>query len=324
MRKHVLSSSALLLGSVLTLAAAQATGHPDSSSIVRLDPALDELIAPDARLEKLSADFKPSLEGGVWSRRGNYLLFSNKAERLINKWTADGGVTVYLDLNKLAKVDDPSVNLSSGTTFDSQGRLVYASQGERAIVRVEPGGDRSVIADSFEGQRFGAPNDLIYKKNGTLYFTDNPKEGANGAYMLKNGKVTLITRELRRPNGIALSPDERVLYINDSGGGGKRCVWRFEVQPDDSAANGRLWVDMSADATKGIPDGMRVDTRGNVWDGGPAGIWIVAPDGRHIGTVRTPDQVANLAFGDPDGKGLFMTLHSALYRLRVKVPGLIP
>ena len=293
--------------------------------VIALDPSFAELVPHDAVLEKLAGPFTPSLEGGVWSRRGNFLLFSNKAARLINKWTPESGVSVYMDLGKIAKVDDPEVNLSSGTTFDAQGRLVYASQGERAIIRVEPDGKRTVLADSYQGTKFGSPNDLVINKRATIYFTDNPRDATNGAYMLKDGKVTLVTRgELKRPNGIGLSPDEKVLYVNDSGGGGRRCVWRFDIQPDDMPANGRLWVDMSSDQTKGIPDGMKIDTHGNVWDGGPGGIWVLSPDGKHIGTIRTPDQVANLAFGDNDGKSLYMTLHSWLYRLRVNVPGLVP
>jgi gluconolactonase len=319
MRKAFLSAVLVATAWNLELARAQQTGP-----IIRLDPALDELVSSDAKLEKLAGDFKPALEGGVWVRDGNYLLFSNKAARVINKWTPDGAVSVFLNLGKLAKVDDPDVNLSSGTTRDPQGRLVYCSQGERAVIRVERDGRRTVLVDSYEGKRLGSPNDLVYKSDGALYFTDNPKEGTNGAYLFKNGQLKLITRELRRPNGIALSPDEKVLYVNDSGGGGQRRVWRFEVQPDDMATHGRMWVDMSGDPAGGIPDGVKVDTKGNVWDAGPGGLWILSPAGKHLGTVLTPDQVSNLAFGDPDGKGLFLTLHSALYRLRVKVPGLIP
>jgi gluconolactonase len=310
----------LLVVAVWNFAPVRATpGRP----IVRLDPALDALVASDATLEKLG-DFKPALEGGVWVRHGNYLLFSSKGERLMRKWTPGEGVSVFMDLAALAQVNDPDVNLSSGTTVDRQRRLVYCSQGERAIIRVEQDGRRTVLVDSFEGQRFGSPNDLVYKSNGALYFTDNPKEGTNGAYLFKDGRVQLITREPRRPNGIALSPDEKVLYVNDSGGGGKRQVWRFDVQPDDTATNGRVWVDMSDDPAPGVPDGMKVDTKGNVWDAGPGGLWILSPQGKHMGTVLTPDQVSNLAFGDADGKSLFLTLHSALYRLRVKVSGVIP
>jgi gluconolactonase len=299
----------------------------DSGPIVRLDPGLDALVAPDAKLEKLAGDFPQALEGGVWVKKGGYLLFSSKGERVIDKWTPGSGVSVYMNLGQLTKVDDPQVNLSSGTTLDPQGRLVYCSQGERAIIRVEPDGRRTVLVDNYEGTRFGSPNDLVYRSDGTLYFTDNPQGAPGGAFMLKNGKLTLITRELRRHNGIGLSPDEKTLYINDSGGGGRRCVWKFDVRPDGSAVNGRMWVDMTGDSTappRGIPDGMKVDTKGNVWDGGPGGLWILSPDGKHLGTVITPDQVSNLAFGDADGKSVFLTLHTALYRLRVKVAGLIP
>jgi gluconolactonase len=320
----VILCALVLCGWARAYAQAQPAAAAATGPIVRLDPALDDLIAPDATLEKLAGDFKPALEGGVWVRKGNYLLFSSKGERRIDKWTPAGGVSLFLDLNAVAKVDDPDVNLSSGTTLDREGRLVYCSQGERAIIRVDGDGHRSVVVDAFEGNRLGSPNDLVYRSDGTLYFTDNPKSSPNGAYMLKGGKMTLITRELRRPNGIGLSPDEKVLYINDSGGGGKRCVWRFEVQADGTPVNGKLWVDMSGDSARGIPDGMKVDTKGNVWDAGPGGLWILSPAGTHLGTILTPDQVSNLAFGDPDGKGLFLTLHSALYRVRVKVAGLIP
>ena len=317
--REIVCGSALVAALALTVAAAQ-----PADPIVRLDPAIDAVIGADAKLEKITDDFTPSLEGGVWDRRHNYLLFSNKAARLINKWTPDGKVSVFLDLGKIAKVDDPNVNLSSGTTFDGQGRLVYCSQGERAIIRIEPDGRRTVIVDSYQGQKFGSPNDLVYKKNGTLYFTDNPKEGPNGAYMLKDGILTLITQKLRRPNGIGLSPDEKVLYVNDSGGGGTPAVWRFDVQSDDTATNGRVLLEVTGEGRKGIPDGMKVDSKGNIWDGGPAGVWVISPEGKHIGTVLTPDQEANLAFGDVDGKSLFIMLHSSVYRLRVKVAGLVP
>lgn len=320
MRRALLTTALIAAAWNLVLARAQHTGP-----IVRLDPALDALVSGDAALEKLAGDFKPALEGGVWVRGGNYLLFSNKAARVINRWTPAGALSVFLDLAAIAKVDDPDVNLSSGTTLDSQARLVYCSQGERAVIRLERDGRRTVLADAVDGTRLGSPNDLVYRSDGALYFTDNPNEGVTGTYLLKNGRVMLVTREPRRPNGIALSPDERFLYVNDSGGvGGKRSVWRFEVQPDGLATRGRIWVDMSGDSARGIPDGMKVDTKGNVWDAGPGGLWILSPEGTHLGTVLTPDQVSNVAFGDADGKGLFLTLHSALYRLRVKVAGLMP
>src|SRR5437588_12759697 len=220
--------------------------EPNKASIVKLDPALDAIVPADARLELLNDGFKDGLEGGVWDRKGGFLLFSNKPERTITKWTPDGKFSTYLNLAEGTKVGDPKATLSSGTTMDKEGRLVYCSPGDRAIIRIERDGKRTIVADKFEGKRFSHPNDLSYKSNGTLYFTDNgaaPKgeteELPTSVYLLKNGKVLLIsTGELTHPNGIAVSADEKVLYVNDSA---KRQVWRFDIQADDMAKNGRLW-----------------------------------------------------------------------------------
>jgi gluconolactonase len=312
----------------MTLLSGQETAK---ASVAKLDPALNAIVPAGARLEALKEGFKDGLEGGVWDRKGGYLLFSNKPERVINKWTPDGKLSVYLDLAEVAKVGDPKASLSSGTTMDREGRLVYCSPGERTIVRVEPDGKRTVVVDRYQGKRFSHPNDLAYKSNGTLYFTDNgaPPKGETeelptSAYLLKNGQVRLITAgQLTHPNGIAVSADERFLYVNDSA---KRQVWRFDIQPDDSATNGRLWVDMSSDKTPGIPDGMRVDKKGNVYDAGPGGIWILSPEGKHLGTLLLPppDRATNLAFGDADGKTLYLMNHLSLYRIRLNVEGVRP
>jgi|ERR1041385_6058193 gluconolactonase len=301
------------------------------ASIARLDPALDAIVSPGAHLEALKEGFKDGLEGGVWDRKGGYLLFSNKPERVINKWTPDGKLSIYLNLAEIANIADPKASLSSGTTLDREGRLVYCSPGERTIVRVEQDGKRTVVADKYQGKRFSHPNDLVYKSDGTLYFTDNgaPPKGdteelPTSAYMLKNGEVRLITAgQLTHPNGIAVSGDEKFLYINDSA---KRQVWRFDIQPDDMAANGRLWVDMSSDKKPGIPDGMRVDKKGNVYDAGPGGVWILSPEGKHLGTLLLPppDRATNLAFGDADGKTLYLMNHLSLYRIRLNVEGVRP
>ncbi len=138
-------------------------------------------------------------------------------------------------------------------------------------------------------------------------------------YLLKDGTVSLITTGLlTHPNGIALSPDEKFLYVNDSG---KRQVWRFEIQPDDSAVNGRVWLDMSSDPAPGIPDGMRVDAKGNVYDAGPGGVWIASPEGRHIGTFLLPDRATNMAFGGDDGRTLYLVNHTTLYSIQLRIPG---
>ncbi len=299
------------------------------ASIARLDPALDAIVPAGAQLELLKDGFKDGLEGGVWDRKGGYLLFSNKPEQLINKWTSDGKMSVYLNLAEVAKVADPKATLSSGTTMDSEGRLVYCSPGERAVIRIEKDGKRTVLADRYQGKRFSHANDLSYKSNGTLYFTDNgaPPKGEteelpNSVYLLKKGQVQLIsTGVILHPNGIAVSADEKSVYVNDSG---KKQVWRFDIQPDDSAINGRLWLDMSSDKAPGVPDGMKVDRKGNVYDAGPGGVWIVSPEGKHIGTLLLPDRATNLAFGDKDGKTLYLVNHTTLYRIRLNVEGVRP
>jgi gluconolactonase len=305
--------------------------QPKKPSIARLDPAVNAIVPADAQVEVLKDGFKDGLEGGVWDRKGGYLLFSNKPERLINRWTPDGKLSVYLNLGEIAKIADPKASLSSGTTMDREGRLVYCSPGEQAVIRIEPTGKRTVVTDRYQGKRFSHPNDLAYKSNGTLYFTDNgdapageKEELPTSAYMLKNGQVRLITTgQLEHPNGIAVSADEKFLYINDSA---KRQVWRFDIQSDDAAINGRVWLDMSSDKAPGIPDGMRVDKKGNVYDAGPGGIWIVSPEGKHIGTflIPAPDRPTNLAFGDADGKTLFLVNHTSLYRVRLNVEGVRP
>jgi gluconolactonase len=307
-----------------------AAPEPPKASIVRLDPALDGIVPKGAKLELLKDGFKDGLEGGAWLRKQGFLIFSNKPEQVIDKWTSDGQLSVYLNLAEIGKVTNPKETLSSGTTLDAQGRLVYCSPGERAIFRIEPDGSRTVVADSYKGKRLVHPNDLVYKSDGTLYFTDNGDAPADekdalprSAYLLKDGQVQLITTGvLLHPNGIAISPDEKYLYVNDSG---KRQVWRFDIQPDDTATNGRLWADMSADSAAGVPDGMRVDKKGNVFDAGPGGVWILSPEGKHLGTfLFLPERATNMAFGDADGKTLYMMNHTSLYRIRLNNEGVRP
>ena len=322
--KEALTALAVAISVSMAIAHAQS-----KATIERLDPELDAIVPAGAQLELLKDGFRDGLEGGTWIRSGGYLLFSNKPERLINKWTPDGTLSVYLNLAEVAKVADKKVTLSSGTTLDRDGRLVYCSPGEREVIRIEPDGKRTILADRYDGKRLGHPNDLVYKSDGTLYFTDNgdaPKgeelELPRSAYMLKNGQVKLITTGvLLHPNGIAISPDEKILYINESG---KRQVWRFEIQPDDSAINGRLWVDMSSNPAPGIPDGMRIDKKGNVYDSGPGGVWILSPEGKHLGTLLLPDRATNLAWGGADGKTLYLINHTTLYRIKLNIEGVRP
>ena len=324
------------------------SGAAGASHIVRLDPALDEIVTSDAEIEKLAGGMRFT-EGPVWVREGGYLLFSDIGHNVINKYDpGDGRVTVYLDRSGFTGTDpsglgsertdeagQPFRNVgSNGVTLDAQGQVVYCTHGDRQVVRLEPDGQRTVLAREFEGERLNSPNDLVYRSDGTLYFTD-PTSGLtggdqsplrehtyNGVYRLKDGNLEVATRDVvQRPNGLAFSPDESVLYVNNSA---DRTIWQFDVQPDGTLTNGRLLIDMNAETAMGGPDGIKVDERGNIYSSGPGGLWIMAPSGQHIGTIVFPEQPANLAFGDDDGRTLYVTARAGLYKIRLSIPGVRP
>ena len=302
----------------------------EAGAILRLDPALDDIVPRQAQLEKLRDGYKapegPALEGPVWVRNGGYLLFSNMPARTIEKWTPDGRVSTHLSLAEFAGSDDPAAFSAAGVTLDAEGRVVYCSSARRAVVRVETNGMQTIVAEQYEGTRLGRPNDLTFKSNGALYFTDNPRPSPDvtlppSVYLLKDGRLQRVATQLASPNGLALSSDERHLYVNDIS---KRVVWRFDVRPDDTLDAGRVFVDMTSAQGMGGPDGMKVDVRGNIYNSGPGGLWILSSDGKHLGTIPTPDRVTNVAFGDSDGKMLYLTLHTGLFRIRLNVEGIRP
>ena len=187
---------------------------------------------------------------------------------------------------------------ANGIAVDPQGRVVYAAEADRAVVRLETNGTRTVLAERYDGKRLNSPNDLVFRSDGALYFTD-PSGGNRfadwdlkkelpyqGVYLLKDGKLQLVVQDLERPNGIALSPDEKFLYVNDSV---KRAILRYEVQRDGGVANGRVFADMSAGKGTGNPDGMKFDARGNLYSVGPGGIWVFSPEGKHLGMIVPPE-----------------------------------
>jgi gluconolactonase len=200
-------------------------------------------------------------------------------------------------------------------------------------MRLEKDGKRTVLADRYEGKRLNSPNDLVYKSDGSLYFTDPPfglrkladdprKElPFSGVYRLAKGKLQVVNKDFQAPNGIAFSPDEKYLYINDSA---SKTYWRFDVQPDGTLANKKLLIDMSSSKEAGVPDGMKIDQKGNIYGAGPGGVWVLTPEGKHLGTIHPPENPANLAWGDADGKTLYFTAVTGLYRLRVNIPGIRP
>jgi len=332
------------LASAFLLAALQVQAQ-GTNEVVRLDPGLDQIISADTKVEKLAGDFG-FVEGPVWVRQGGYLLFSDIPANAITKWTPDGKVSIFLKPSGFTGSDASDVGSqnnngqsvvtligSNGVTLDRQGRVVFCAHGDRDVVRIEKNGKRTILADRFEGKRLNSPNDLVFKSDGALYFTDptaglgkrddDPKKELpfNGVYLLKDGRLQVLEKTFATPNGIALAPDEKYLYVNDTT---RKLIMRYEVRPDDTVANGKVFIDMSADKAAGVPDGMKVDQKGNVYCTGPGGFWIMSPEGKHLGTVRTPELPANLAFGDDDGKTLYLTARTGLYRIRLKIAGTRP
>lgn len=325
---------------------------PANKPILRLDPALDALVSPDAKLELVKTGFGFT-EGITWVQHGKsgYLLFSDMPANVIYKMPPDGQATIYLDHSGYTKPDiwnvgmdqtngkDPSDPLfrrffiigSNGLALDRQGRIVIATWGGRSIDRIEKNSKRTTLADRYNGKRFDGPNDVVVKKDGAIYFTDSVggmrgrdkdptrEMDIQGVYMIKEGKVTLLIKDIPTPNGLAFSPDEKYLYAN---GSSAKFVRRYTVLPDDTLTDSQMFIDMSADKTPGITDGMKVDTKGNVWESGDGGIWIISPEGKHLGTIFSPELVANLAFGDADNKTLYVAARTSIYKIRVNTPGL--
>jgi gluconolactonase len=305
-------------------------------SIERIDPSVDELVAPDAQCEVIGSNYAWS-EGPVWRKSGNYLLFSDIPNNTVYEWSRKRGIQVYLRPSGMAEGTAFGRELGcNALTIDSTDRLVMADQGDRCISRVdESSWEKDVLVDRFQGKRFNSPNDLVYRSNGDLYFTDPPyglkglngdanKElKFNGVYRLdKQGKITLLTDALSFPNGIAFSPDEKVLYVQVSDP--KNAVWMaYDVRPDGGIANGRIFFDANvlvAAKKQGLPDGMKVDIHGNIFGGGPGGVLILSPAGKHLGTIVTGQVTSNCAFGE-DGSTLFMTANHFVMRIRLRTKG---
>jgi gluconolactonase len=313
--------------------------YPTIGTIERLDPALDTLLAPDAQIEKLAGGFEWS-EGPVWVSSGKYLLFSDVPRNVVFLWKEGQPTTDYLIPSGYTgtkqRAGEPG---SNGLTLDSQGRLVLCQHGDRQIGRKESGSNTvTPLARYYNYRRFNSPNDLVYKKNGDLYFTDPPYglEGTTndpakeimfqGVYRLKpDGKVDLLTRDLTFPNGIAFSPDEKTLYVAVSDPKAPN-IWAFDVDSQGLLQNGRVFfsaANLMKEGVKGLPDGMKVDLKGNLWATGPGGVLIISPEGKHLGTINTGEATANCAWGN-DGSMLYITADMYLCRVKTLTKGQIP
>jgi gluconolactonase len=334
---------------LLLAAVTHAQPQPRPFRIVRLDSALDSVISPDATLDTLGEHFGLT-EGPVWVNAANkgYLLFSDCAANVIYKWAEGEPLSVFLEKSGYTGADVLNVGQqtiagrlailligSNGLALDPEGRLIITAMADRTLVRLEKDGARTILADRYQGKRFSGPNDVVVKSDGAIYFTDSVnglRGGAqgparelpfNGFYLVKDGKVTLLDSDHGPlgdfPNGITLSPDEKYLYVTS--GFGK--TFRYDVQPDDTVANGRLFLAAGN-------DGMKCDRRGNLYSTHAVGtgeVWITSPEGKHLGTLELPQITGeprpricatNLAFGDADGRSLFITACTHLFRVRLK------
>ncbi|MSV30555.1 MAG: SMP-30/gluconolactonase/LRE family protein [Bryobacterales bacterium] len=303
--------------------------------VARTDAALDQIVPAGAAIEKLAGGFGFT-EGPIWTREGA-LLFSDIPNNVINKWTPDGKVVPFRKPSGYDKTDAPAGAFigSNGLTMDKEGRIVICEHGNGRVTRLEKDGKLTVLAAKYEGKRLNSPNDAVYKSDGALYFSDppygfvkldeDPKKELkfNGVYRLAGGKLQLLYKDLTRPNGLAFSPDEKTFYVANSDE--KRKIWmRFDVMPDGTIANGKVFFDVTKETAGGLPDGMKVDSKGNLYCTGPGGVWIFSPAGKHLGTIQPPETPANCHWGDKDAKTLYMTARTGLYRIKLNIAGIRP
>jgi gluconolactonase len=314
--------------------------HEVPLDVVRHDPALDAVVPAAPRLEKLAGGFLFT-EGPVWVPRNGttegHLLFSDPNANTIYRWAPDGQVSVFRTKSGYAGVDvaEYAQPGSNGLTLDREGRLTINEHGNRRVVRLERTGAVTVLADRYQGQRLNSPNDLVYRSDGALYFTDPPfglpkvfddprKElPSSGVFCLIGGELKRVSTDLSGPNGLAFSPDEQYLYVGNWDPA-KKVVMRYEVRPDGSLAAGRVFFDMTSAPGEDAIDGIKVDERGNLYVSGPGGLWILSPEGKHLGTLKGPEHPHNLAWGDDDSRTLYLTAQTGVYRIRLNVAGVRP
>jgi gluconolactonase len=310
------------------LAMAGGAGHaqtPPTPKIEQLAPELEKIIATSEPIQHLADGFGGTLgpaEGPLWWKEGKYLLFSDIHNNKRMKYEPGKGVSVFLE----------PTNRANGLTRDLQGRLLACEHDSRRITRLELDGSLTVLASSFQGRQLNRPNDVVVKSDGAIYFTDPWTNPAlpnqwdltfSGVYRLTPdlGTMTLLVEDFVIPNGLAFSPDEKILYINDSR---RRLIRAFELNPNGSLArqSDRVFADLGG-PEPGVPDGMKVDTEGNVYCGGPGGIWIMDPNGKKLGRiVHGAPATTNIAFGGDDWKTLYFTSRNHLGAVNVKIPGI--
>ncbi|MGH9618334.1 MAG: SMP-30/gluconolactonase/LRE family protein [Bryobacteraceae bacterium] len=325
--------AAAALAPLLVFAARNQAAQP-YGSIQRLNARLNGIIAPGMKVMRVATGFK-WIEGPVWVSAPGYLLFSEISIRSIGKMQPGHGVDIFMHPIK-----------SNGMTIDPQGRLTVAGGSRRDVYRLEtmnPHGQITILADKYHGVPLNSPNDLVYSSEGSLYFTDPPygmpahagkRLPFSGVYRLPkadqikpgnppdNDALQLLIKNLPRPNGIAFSPDEHYLYVDNSTP--KRVWMRYPVKPDGTLGKGVVFYDATSTHKPGSqnPDGMKVDRNGDIFSAGADGLWIFAPDGTHLGTIHLKGTVSNCAWGGVDLKTLYITASPSIYSIHVKVPGI--
>ncbi|MEA5578906.1 SMP-30/gluconolactonase/LRE family protein [Anabaena sp. UHCC 0451] len=279
-------------------------------------PKFKELFPKNAKLEKVATGFQFT-EGPVWIEQEKCLLFSDIPANKIYKLSHKNQVSLF---------KEPSYN-SNGLTRDIQGRLLACEHGKRRVTRIETDGSVTILASVFQDKKLNSPNDIVVKSNGYIYFTDPPygikpeqqEQPTQGVYRLSpdGEEIVLLVSDFNKPNGLAFSTDETKLYIDDS----QECHIRFfDVLKDGTLDNGRIFYDMKTDKA-GLPDGMKIDTQGNIFCTGGGGVWVFSPEGEHLGTIATPEPPANCAWGDSDQRSLYITARTSIYKIRVNISG---
>lgn len=321
----------------LLLAAIPVAAQQPERKLISLDPGFADLIDPAAKIELLAGGFQWT-EGPAWDKKGGQVLFSDIPNNRVCSWSDKGGLKDFLKPSGYTGSAsftgrEPG---SNGLAFDKAGVLHLCQHGDRRIAKLVDGKFVTVV-DKFEGKRLNSPNDLVFHSNGDLYFTDPPyglpgnvkdpnKElDFQGVYRLKpDGKLTLLTKEMTRPNGIALSPDEKTLVVANSDP--QKAIWMsFPIQADGTIGAGKVFHDATADVkaypNKGLPDGLKIDAKGNVWATAVNGVYVFNAGGKLLGKIHTSVPTANVGFGD-DGSVLYITANKELVRVKTKVKGI--
>jgi gluconolactonase len=324
---------------MLSLSTIQSSGqtkmnYPTIGEVIREHAGFDQLVPKDARIEVLASGFEWT-EGPVWIKDGGYVLFSDIPPNSVMKWKEGAGVSLFMKPSGYTGVAEYGAEPgSNGLVVDRQGRLVLCEHGDRRISVMTWDGGKRTLVDNYMGKRLNSPNDAVFKSNGDLYFTDppyglpkhfeDPRRELDfcGVYRRStDGQVTLLTKELTRPNGIAFSPDEKTLYVAQSDP--RRAIWMaYPVQADGTIGRGQVFNDVTSlvDKLPGLPDGMKVDHHGNLFATGPGGIYVFAPDGTRLGRISTGERTANCAWGE-DGSVLYITADMYLCRIQTSTKG---